>query len=324
MATAGFALALRPAHAPSDGDVVFAASTARAARAPDLRDLAEIGTLAAECLARAIARGVYEATPLPFPGAMPSWKRKWAVGSRQSAVGGDSLPAAHCLLPLKPIRPERLRVDERRLARHQLGEQPAADRDRASGRDAGGRNRTTGPCGAARGRSPASCRAGTAACPATARGRAARRAGSNSRPNGSSRSRWADEGGSSRRANSAPGRQPQAARHRRQQVAAFEIEHRPAEQRAVRRGVMHVIAALDAEREAVAEAPSARSEDHGPSATTAADACSGPSAVVHGPAVARLREAQRVAGDERAAARDEQLGVGLRQRLRDRASSADR
>ena len=83
MATAGFALALRPAHAPSDGDVVFAAATARADRTPDARDLAEIGTLAAECLARAIARGVYEATPLPFKGALPSWKGKWEVGSRQ-------------------------------------------------------------------------------------------------------------------------------------------------------------------------------------------------------------------------------------------------
>jgi D-aminopeptidase len=80
MATAGFALAVRPAYAPIDGDVVFAASTARASRAPDLRDLAEIGMLAAECLARAIARGVYEATPLPFAGAMPSWKGKWGSG----------------------------------------------------------------------------------------------------------------------------------------------------------------------------------------------------------------------------------------------------
>jgi D-aminopeptidase len=83
MATAGFALALRPAYSPFDGDVVFAASTARAARAPDLRDLAEIGALAAECLARAIARGVYEATPLPFAGAMASWKQRWAVGNGQ-------------------------------------------------------------------------------------------------------------------------------------------------------------------------------------------------------------------------------------------------
>jgi D-aminopeptidase len=77
MASAGFALALRPANAPADGDVVFAASTARAGRAPDLVDLAEIGMLAADCLARAIARGVYKATPLPFEGALPSWKGKY-------------------------------------------------------------------------------------------------------------------------------------------------------------------------------------------------------------------------------------------------------
>jgi D-aminopeptidase len=77
MATAGFALALRPAYSPFDGDVVFAAATACADRTPDMRDLAEIGTLAAECLARAIARGVYEATPLPFRGAMASWKGKY-------------------------------------------------------------------------------------------------------------------------------------------------------------------------------------------------------------------------------------------------------
>jgi D-aminopeptidase len=74
MASAGFALALRPAHAPADGDIVFAASTARAALTPTLRDLTEIGMLAAECVARAVARGVYEATPLPFAGALPSWR----------------------------------------------------------------------------------------------------------------------------------------------------------------------------------------------------------------------------------------------------------
>lgn len=75
MAQDGIALALRPAHAPMDGDVVFAATTSRAAPAPDLRDLAEIGALAAECLARAIARGVFEATPLPHPASPPSWRK---------------------------------------------------------------------------------------------------------------------------------------------------------------------------------------------------------------------------------------------------------
>jgi len=68
MADDGLARALRPAHAPLDGDTVFAAATGARPLADPLRDLTEIGTLAADCLARAIARGVYEATG---PG---SWK----------------------------------------------------------------------------------------------------------------------------------------------------------------------------------------------------------------------------------------------------------
>ena len=66
MAQDGCALALRPAHAPMDNDVVFAAATARASAVPDIRDLTEIGMLGAECVARAIARGVYEASPCRF------------------------------------------------------------------------------------------------------------------------------------------------------------------------------------------------------------------------------------------------------------------
>jgi len=78
MAQDGYALALRPAHAPMDNDVVFAAATARASAALDLRDLTEIGMLAAESVARAVARGVYEASPLPFPGAQPTWRQRRA------------------------------------------------------------------------------------------------------------------------------------------------------------------------------------------------------------------------------------------------------
>jgi D-aminopeptidase len=81
MAQDGFALSLRPAHAPMDNDVVFAAATARASAAIDLRDLTEIGMVAAECVARAVARGVYEASPLPFPGAQPTWHRRRAMNS---------------------------------------------------------------------------------------------------------------------------------------------------------------------------------------------------------------------------------------------------
>ena len=79
MASAGFGLSVRPALGPGDGDVVFAAATAASAVAVTPRDLAEIGTLAAECLARAVARGVYAAAALPLPGARPSWRDRWGA-----------------------------------------------------------------------------------------------------------------------------------------------------------------------------------------------------------------------------------------------------
>jgi L-aminopeptidase/D-esterase-like protein len=77
MAQDGMARALRPAHAPMDGDIVFAAATGANAAPVDGRALAEIGALAADCLARAIARAVFEATALPFDGALPSWRDKF-------------------------------------------------------------------------------------------------------------------------------------------------------------------------------------------------------------------------------------------------------
>jgi D-aminopeptidase len=77
MAQDGLALAIRPAHAPSDGDIAFAAATGRAAMAIDITDLTEIGMLAAECVARAVARGVYEASPLAVEGAQPSWRERY-------------------------------------------------------------------------------------------------------------------------------------------------------------------------------------------------------------------------------------------------------
>ena len=62
MAQDGLARAIRPAHAPFDGDVVFALATGRRplGDAPDFT-LTRLGALAADCLARAIARGVFEA-----------------------------------------------------------------------------------------------------------------------------------------------------------------------------------------------------------------------------------------------------------------------
>ncbi|HEX2114802.1 MAG TPA: P1 family peptidase [Alphaproteobacteria bacterium] len=63
MAQDGLARAIRPAHTPFDGDVVFALATgSRPLTQPT--DLFRIGALAADCLARAIARGVYAADDL--------------------------------------------------------------------------------------------------------------------------------------------------------------------------------------------------------------------------------------------------------------------
>jgi L-aminopeptidase/D-esterase-like protein len=66
MAQDGLARAIRPVHAPFDGDVVFALSTARQPLPePSAYAVARLGALAADCLARAVARGVYEARPWP-------------------------------------------------------------------------------------------------------------------------------------------------------------------------------------------------------------------------------------------------------------------
>ena len=76
IAQTGFARAIYPVHAPLDGDVVFAAATGEKPIDP-LVGLSELGTVAANVIARAIARGVYEATALPLPGAQPSWKDRF-------------------------------------------------------------------------------------------------------------------------------------------------------------------------------------------------------------------------------------------------------
>lgn len=67
MAQDGLARAIRPVHAPFDGDVVFALSTARRSLPAEGADyvVARIGALAADVLARASARGVYAAAPWP-------------------------------------------------------------------------------------------------------------------------------------------------------------------------------------------------------------------------------------------------------------------
>ncbi len=77
MAQTGLARAIWPVHTPLDGDIVFAASTGRRPLADPVSALAALGALAANVLARAVARGVYEAAALPFPGALPAWKDRF-------------------------------------------------------------------------------------------------------------------------------------------------------------------------------------------------------------------------------------------------------
>jgi L-aminopeptidase/D-esterase-like protein len=77
MAQDALARALRPSHACMDGDTIFAASTGSAKGLPSVSDKIEIGAVAADCLSRAIARAIYEADALPFPAALPSWKRRY-------------------------------------------------------------------------------------------------------------------------------------------------------------------------------------------------------------------------------------------------------
>jgi L-aminopeptidase/D-esterase-like protein len=77
MAQDGLARAIYPVHTPLDGDVVFAAATGAKPLADPFYGLAELGMVGANVMARAVARGVYEATALPFAGALPSWKDKF-------------------------------------------------------------------------------------------------------------------------------------------------------------------------------------------------------------------------------------------------------
>ena len=76
IAQTGFARAIYPVHAPTDGDVVFAAATGEKP-IDAIAGLTELGMLAANVMSRAIARGIYEATALPFAGALPAWKDRF-------------------------------------------------------------------------------------------------------------------------------------------------------------------------------------------------------------------------------------------------------
>lgn len=73
----GIGRALVPAHTPHDGDLVFAVSTGRA-ELPEGGALA-LGHLAAACLARAIARAIFHASPAEGD-LLPTWQQRFGRG----------------------------------------------------------------------------------------------------------------------------------------------------------------------------------------------------------------------------------------------------
>jgi L-aminopeptidase/D-esterase-like protein len=66
------ARALRPVHTPFDGDSVIALATGRIALdGPRPLALSALGTLAADTLARAIGRAIWQADAIP---GWPAWR----------------------------------------------------------------------------------------------------------------------------------------------------------------------------------------------------------------------------------------------------------
>lgn len=79
MAHDGLARAVLPAHAPMDGDTIFAAATGTTALADPVAELTALGHAAAQVFARAVARGVFEATALALPRSLPSWHDRFTI-----------------------------------------------------------------------------------------------------------------------------------------------------------------------------------------------------------------------------------------------------
>lgn len=77
MAAAGMARAMFPVFTPFDGDLVFALSTGKVPLANPLLAVPFIGAAAANCVARAIARGVYEASGT-LPNGTPCYRQLFA------------------------------------------------------------------------------------------------------------------------------------------------------------------------------------------------------------------------------------------------------
>ncbi|MGF1621192.1 MAG: P1 family peptidase [Rhodomicrobiaceae bacterium] len=74
MAQTGLARAIVPVHTPFDGDIVFTLSTGERLLDNPAFDLTELGALAANTLARAVARGIYEAGGIPGAADVPAYR----------------------------------------------------------------------------------------------------------------------------------------------------------------------------------------------------------------------------------------------------------
>lgn len=87
MADDGLGRAVRPAHAPMDGDTVIAVSTLKVPLGDPTRSVTEIGLAAADCLARAIARGVFEAHCPPGYTGPPAYRDRFPSSPADRAAG---------------------------------------------------------------------------------------------------------------------------------------------------------------------------------------------------------------------------------------------
>jgi len=73
----GMARAIVPSHTPFDGDLVFAAATGAKPLPDPTGDPFVMGHAAASCLARAIARAVHDASPMPDD-LQPAWRARFS------------------------------------------------------------------------------------------------------------------------------------------------------------------------------------------------------------------------------------------------------
>lgn len=83
MADDGLARAILPAHAPTDGDTVFAAATGDRPLKDAIAEMSVLGHTATQVMARAVARAVYHAQALSYASAQVSWQDRF--GKHQPA-----------------------------------------------------------------------------------------------------------------------------------------------------------------------------------------------------------------------------------------------